>query len=164
MAARKRATKPGPAPRSRARDTRRAPTCASCASWPGRRDLERAVADLAERLPQPLFALAGLAYNYRWSWTLGGESVFREIDPSLWRRCGGNPRALIEATPPHRLHRLAADAAYAERVERVGAAVASDLRRPPLAVIPRFSADRMIREYVATLYSEAPSAGVASSR
>ena len=99
----------------------------------GRRDLERAVAELAERLPAPLSALAGLAYNYRWSWTLGGEGLFREIDPALWQRCCQNPRDLLEASPPARLRRLAADAAYVARVARVAAEVEADLRRPSLA-------------------------------
>ena len=99
----------------------------------GRRDLERAAAELAERLPQPLSALAGLAYNYRWTWTLGGEGVFREIDPALWRRSCGNARGLIEATPPHRLRRLAADPGYVQRVARVAAEVQTDLLRPALS-------------------------------
>ena len=47
----------------------------------GGRDLERAVAELASRIPDALAPLAELAYNYRWSWMTGGEEVFRDVDP-----------------------------------------------------------------------------------
>src|SRR5678815_5283427 len=66
----------------------------------GRRDVARAVEEMAERLPPPLSALARVAYNYLWSWLPHGEAVFRDIDPALWRRSGCNPRLLIEAVAP----------------------------------------------------------------
>ncbi|MCC6641740.1 MAG: alpha-glucan family phosphorylase [Deltaproteobacteria bacterium] len=97
---------------------------------PGGKDLARAVAELAERLPPAIAALARIAYNYRWTWLPGGAGLFRDIDASLWRRCGFNPRWIIEAVPPHRLRELAADAQYARRVARVAAALDADLARP----------------------------------
>ena len=42
----------------------------------GSRDLELAVAELRERLPEPLAALARLAFNYRWTWLPDGATVF----------------------------------------------------------------------------------------
>lgn len=75
----------------------------------GTRDIEVAVAELAERLPDALHALAGIAFNYRWSWMPGGAEVFRDMDPSRWDRNQGNPRAMIETVPPHRLKQLAND-------------------------------------------------------
>lgn len=96
----------------------------------GARDVERAVAELRERLPEPIAALARVAYNYRWSWLPGGAEIFRDMDAALWRRSGCNPRWLIEALPPNRLRRLAGDAAYVRRVEAVAAALADDLARP----------------------------------
>lgn len=39
----------------------------------GSRDIERAANDLAARLPEQLTPLARIAYNYRWSWTPGGQ-------------------------------------------------------------------------------------------
>jgi starch phosphorylase len=99
----------------------------------GARDLERAVADLAERLPPPLAPLARLAYDYRWSWTAGGAAVFRDVDPMLWCRSDCNPRHLIEAIPPRRLAALARDPIYVARV----AALARTLEtRPPAATGP----------------------------
>ncbi|HEY8514081.1 MAG TPA: alpha-glucan family phosphorylase [Candidatus Binatia bacterium] len=82
----------------------------------GRRDVERAIAVLAERLPEPLVALARVAYDYSWTWALGGPQLFRTIDPTLWIRSGGNPRWLIEAVAPHRLRELAGDAGFLARL------------------------------------------------
>jgi hypothetical protein len=85
----------------------------------GRRDIVRAVADLRERLPEVLAPLARLAFNYRWSWMPGGPDVFRDMDPSLWERSQGNPRAMIETLPPHRLKELGTEmAADAHRASR----------------------------------------------
>ena len=54
----------------------------------GRRDLERAIAELAERLPEAVQPLAALAFNFRWSWMVGGGDLFHDIDPDAWRRGG----------------------------------------------------------------------------
>jgi starch phosphorylase len=98
----------------------------------GRRDRERAVAEMRERLPEPLWPLAALAFNYGWSWVGDGASVFREIDPEHWRRGGCNPRHVIEAVPPRRLHELARQEEYVARLRAVADFVEADLRRPPL--------------------------------
>jgi starch phosphorylase len=101
----------------------------------GGRDTERAVAELAERLPESLRPLAWLAFNYRWSWTPGGAGVWRDIDASLWERTQGNPRAMIEMVVPHRLEQLADDPGYITRVRELAALVEADLRRSPAAGI-----------------------------
>jgi glycogen phosphorylase len=98
----------------------------------GGRDLERAAVELQERLPEPLRALAGLAFNYSWSWMPGGLSLFRGIDPALWERCQGNPRAMIEVVAPHRLEQLADDRAYVAQLEGLTARMAAYLARPAM--------------------------------
>jgi starch phosphorylase len=95
----------------------------------GQRDMERAIAELAERLPPPISALAGVAYNYRWSWTEGGSDLFRDMDPALWPRSGFNPRWLLEALAPPRLRELALDADFVQRVARIASELDADLRR-----------------------------------
>jgi len=97
----------------------------------GRRDIERAVADLVERLPPPLAPLARIAYNYRWAWFPHGLALFRDIDPAIWRRSECNPRYVIEAATPQRLQALGQESAYVERVQRIAAAIDADLKRPP---------------------------------
>jgi starch phosphorylase len=56
--------------------------------YPGDRELERAIAELASRLPAPLQPLARVAYDYRWSWALDGPATFEAIDadgvPQRW--------------------------------------------------------------------------------
>jgi starch phosphorylase len=99
----------------------------------GRRDVERAVAELAERLPESLQSLARLAFNYRWSWTRGGHAVFRDIDAGLWERTQANPRAMIEAVPPHRLKEMSGDPQYVRRVAALTAEIDADLQRPSAA-------------------------------
>jgi starch phosphorylase len=97
----------------------------------GYSDVERAVRVLAERLPQPLWPLARLAYNYRWSWMVDGAAVFRDVHPAIWRRSECNPRYVIEAAPPHRLRQLAEDASYVQRLQVLEAGLRRDLDRPP---------------------------------
>jgi starch phosphorylase len=110
--------------------------------YDGRRDVERAVAELAERLPGILQPLARLAFNYRWSWMRGGPALFRDIDPLRWERSQANPRAMIEMVPPHRLHQLAGEGDYVARMTAIAAQVEADLRRPPAAA--GIAADRPV--------------------
>jgi glycogen phosphorylase len=90
----------------------------------GRQDLQRAIAELALRLPLPLAALARLAYNYAWSWLEGGTALFRDTDPGLWRHRNRNARSVIADLPGRRLQELADDRAYVDRL----AAFAETLR------------------------------------
>lgn len=95
---------------------------------------ERAIALLAERLPEALAPLARLAYNYRWSWTPGGAEVFAAIDPARWASTAGNPvRTLIEA-PPTARSRAASDPGLVAEVERLAGVLRDDLARPTLEV------------------------------
>jgi starch phosphorylase len=98
----------------------------------GASDVARAIAELAERLPDPIAPLARLAYNYRWTWLKGGAELFRDINPQLWRRSACNARWMIEALPPHRLQQVASDASYVERVRGISAELELDLNRPSL--------------------------------
>ncbi len=101
----------------------------------GRRDIARAISDLAERLPPSLAPLARIAYNYRWAWLPHAIALFHEIEPAIWRRSECNPRYAIEAATPQRLQALAQDSSYVERVRTVAAAIDAELQRPP-AILP----------------------------
>jgi len=61
----------------------------------GSPDLNAAAAALRSRLPEPLGALADIAYNYRWSWTPGGPELLASIDERRWELCLGNPVRLL---------------------------------------------------------------------
>ena len=99
----------------------------------GDRDIERAVADLALALPEPLRPLARIAYDYRWAWSADGSATFRALDPDRWARTAANPRRALTETPRARLEQAAADAAFVARVERLAAELRSDRERPWLA-------------------------------
>ena len=105
----------------------------------GRRDADRAAADLAGRLPAALSVFAQVAYNYLWSWTSGGHELFAAIDPMRWERCNHNPvRLLLEASTAS-LERVAADAEMIARADAVRSAIQGQMGRPAL---PSRASDR----------------------
>jgi starch phosphorylase len=81
----------------------------------GRRDIERAVAGLAARLPGEMEPLARIAYDYAWAWDPDGHAVWEAIDPERWRACGTNPVRLLQETTGERLTAAAADADLVRR-------------------------------------------------
>ena len=106
----------------------------------GSNDLHAAAAALATRLPERLRPLARLAYNYRWSWTVGGPELLAEIDPRRYELCAANPVRLLQETHPDRLRALAADEDFLARLDALDAAVTQALELP-LATEP-VTADR----------------------
>ena len=82
-------------------------------------------------LPAPLIPLERLAWNYWWSWSADGESVFRDLDPEIWEECEHNPRQLLAKTSAYRLAEAAADPVYLERVSGIDASFQSYLSSPP---------------------------------
>jgi starch phosphorylase len=98
--------------------------------YAGDRDLERAVAELAAGLPEPLQPLARVAYDYRWSWAVDGAATFAAIDPERWVRSGSNPRRLLTETPRSTLARAAASDEFVGRVARLAAELSADRARP----------------------------------
>ncbi len=97
----------------------------------GRRDIQAAADDLADRVGPALAPLARLAFNYRWSWTPGGHELFRAIDAERFDLCMQNPVRLLLEAPTSVLRRAAEDQALVERARRVEAVVQADLERPP---------------------------------
>jgi glycogen phosphorylase len=68
-------------------------------------------------LPATLKPLGPLAWNYWWSWSADGPSVFRDLDPEIWEDCEHNPRLLLARTSEYRLAEMATDPAYIARVK-----------------------------------------------
>ena len=98
--------------------------------YPGDKDIDRAVEQLALQLPGPLRPLARVAYDYRWSWSPDGAATFRRIDPARWERCGANPLRLLTETPRARLEQAAEDADFVRHVERLAQELQADRQRP----------------------------------
>ena len=96
----------------------------------GTADVQRAAADLAQRLPAPLAPFARLAYNYRWSWARGGPELFRAIDPARFEACQQNPVRLLQEASAATLARVAGDQALTDRAAIFEAGLAAYLDRP----------------------------------
>ncbi|HWY49664.1 MAG TPA: alpha-glucan family phosphorylase [Bryobacteraceae bacterium] len=73
-------------------------------------------------LPPALSRMSDLAYNLIWSWDHNIRSLFRRLDPVLWKACGHNPVLMLGRVPQATLERAAADprflAAYRRACER----------------------------------------------
>jgi starch phosphorylase len=89
--------------------------------------VERAAAELAGRLPEPLAPLARLAYNYRWSWLPGGHDLFRTIDPERWELCLHNPVRLLQEAGGEALGRAASDVGLAAQAAAAEALVRDEV-------------------------------------
>jgi len=96
----------------------------------GERDIDAAVAELADELPAPLRPLARVAFDYRWSWAADGAGTFAAIDAAHWARCGRNPRRLLTEASRSTLRRAAADPSLVARVERLSQELRADRERP----------------------------------
>jgi starch phosphorylase len=79
-------------------------------------ELKQGVAFSERALPESLRGLEQLAWNYWWSWSPGGTSVFRDLDPSVWEECEHNPRRLLTEVSEFRLMQMGTDPHYCERV------------------------------------------------
>jgi starch phosphorylase len=94
-------------------------------------------------LPPPLESLQPLSWNYWWSWAPDGNEVFRDLDPGLWQQCEQNPRLLLSQVSDLRLAQVAADPAFADRIQRLSARFANYLSEtrpwPKLQLAPRIT-------------------------
>jgi starch phosphorylase len=99
----------------------------------GTLDIERAANELAGRLPDQLAPLARLAYNYRWSWTPGGDELFRAVCPERWDLVLNNPVRQLAEAPLASLERAASDEAFVRRAGLVESLVRTELAQPPAA-------------------------------
>ncbi len=60
--------------------------------------------------------LAAIARNLWWSWDDDSTSLFRDLDPVLWRACDHNPIALLQRTPVDQLELRASQLALHGRI------------------------------------------------
>lgn len=85
----------------------------------------------ARELPSTLKPLEKISWNYWWSWAPDGPEIFRDLDPAAWQQCELNPRALLAQVSDLRLAEIAADPAFADRVQLLSdrfTAYVTDLR------------------------------------
>ncbi len=60
--------------------------------------------------------LRELARNLWWTWQPGVISIFRDIDPALWRRVNHNPVAFLAEIPPETIRERALELASESRI------------------------------------------------
>jgi starch phosphorylase len=63
-------------------------------------------------LPEALSRLTELAYNILWSWEPIERSLFRRLDPVMWRECGYNPVLMLGRVSQASLAKAAGDPRY----------------------------------------------------
>ncbi|MDX6557877.1 MAG: glycogen phosphorylase [Blastocatellia bacterium] len=104
-------------------------------------------------LPPPLQPLQSLAWNYWWSWAPDGPEVFRDLDPGLWQQCEQNPRPLLAQISDLRVAQVAADPAFADRVQRLSARFNDYLGEtqswPKLQLAPRITRETPVAYFCA---------------
>jgi starch phosphorylase len=63
-------------------------------------------------LPASLSQLSELGYNFYWSWDHTVRSLFRRLDPVLWKASNHNPVLMLGRVPQATLEKAAADPRY----------------------------------------------------
>ncbi|MGD8603679.1 MAG: alpha-glucan family phosphorylase [Anaerolineales bacterium] len=70
-------------------------------------------------LPRRLRRLADLSYNLWWTWSAGGDRIFRSIDPIVWEETYHNPVEFLRRVPRKRLNEISKNRYYLDRYDRV---------------------------------------------
>jgi glycogen phosphorylase len=93
-------------------------------------DQPRRVEELEGRLVPALRPLAGLAYDYRWSWHADGADLFAAVDPARWAFVRENPVRFLTGLPHDAQLAAERDAGLADRIRRMAGEVADAVREP----------------------------------
>lgn len=87
-----------------------------------------------QKLPFPLQALERLSWNYWWTWSRDGASLFQDLDSEAWDECEHNPRRLLEQVSEYRLAQMATDPSYLELLNNILSSFDKYMTAPPRAV------------------------------
>src|SRR5271165_1868297 len=63
-------------------------------------------------LPPELARMTDLAYNIIWAWEPSIRTLFRRLDPALWRESGYNPVVMLGRVSQSTLEKAATDPRY----------------------------------------------------
>ena len=91
-------------------------------------ELENTTHEENRKLPLSLSPLENLSWNYWWTWSPDGPSVFRDLDLEIWEEYEHNPRLLLAKTSEYRLAQMSTDPVYIERVRRLVQKKPADIR------------------------------------
>lgn len=87
-------------------------------------------------LPSQLKPLEELAKNLWWVWNSEGKSLFRELNPDLWRSTGENPVMLLQQLSFERFQEIIADKELMLRIEKVYALFKEYMKKPMRKDVP----------------------------
>jgi starch phosphorylase len=101
-------------------------------------------------LPPQLARMPELAYNILWAWEGSIRTLFRRLDPTLWKECGYNPVAMLGRVSQTTLEKAAADPRYLTQYQlacqKYDAHMNSERRDSEGKVIAYFSAEYGLTE------------------
>src|SRR4051794_35640199 len=101
-------------------------------------------------LPDALSRMTELAYNLLWTWDHNQRSLFRRLDPMLWKQCDNNPVLMLGRISQGALERAAADPRFLMRYrracERYDTYMQSEKGRDPNKLIAYFSMEYGLTE------------------
>src|SRR5438477_4885816 len=96
-------------------------------------------------LPESLGRLTELAQNILWAWEPIVRSLFRRLDPALWRECGYNPVLMLGRVSQASLVRAGNDPRYLSLYRMACEAYDARTRKAPMAadgkLVAYFSAE-----------------------
>lgn len=90
-------------------------------------------------LPHRLKALDIMSKNLWWVWNSEAKSLFRDINPDLWRSTGENPVMLLQRISSERLAEIQKDEVMMNRIETVYASFKDYMSKPMRKDVPSVS-------------------------
>jgi len=90
-------------------------------------------------LPAQLKPLEEMARNLWWVWNSEGKSLFRELNPDLWRATGENPVMLLQRLSTERIDEILADKMLMDRIAHVYSKMREYLAKPMRKDVPSVS-------------------------
>ncbi|MBD5254545.1 MAG: glycosyltransferase family 1 protein [Barnesiella sp.] len=90
-------------------------------------------------LPAQLKPLDIMSHNLWWVWNSEAKSLFRDINPSLWRSTGENPVMVLQRLSSERLNEIMNDREMMARIDNVYASFQEYMSKPMRKDIPSVS-------------------------
>lgn len=87
-------------------------------------------------LPSQLKPLEEIARNLWWVWNSEGKSLFRELNPDLWRSTGENPIMLLQQLSSERIDEILGDEEMKNRIAKVYKSMKEYLAEPMRTDVP----------------------------
>jgi glycogen phosphorylase len=81
-------------------------------------------------LPERIRPLITIARNLWWTWHPEAVSLFRRIDPDVWRSCQHNPISLLSTVKQERLNELATRETFLAHLDRVCVSLNNYMNHP----------------------------------